>query len=47
MAEEPLITESKRPQIKAIIKSIFIINFRVSQKNLVKERSVILVSQKT
>jgi hypothetical protein len=48
MAEEPLITESKRPQIKAIIKSICLIIFpRARQENRIKARAIVRASQET
>lgn len=47
MAEEPLITESKRPQIKAIIKSIAPSYHRTRQENIVEERARVRACQET
>ena len=45
MAEEPLITESKRPQIKTIIKSKVIIQFRIGKEDRIKKIAVVYFSK--
>jgi hypothetical protein len=47
MAEEPLITESKRPLIRGILKSNLCHNVRTNQENRREKIAIIHFSEKT